>query len=213
MKLNLDKSALLAALTCSAKDDIRYYLNGVHVRCVPGKENDTLVYSGTDGHILFAGTLPAVWLEDREAEGFDMIIPVDTVKAACKGKGATVMLERMAGGLFCLASQLFVPIEGKFPDYARVIPETVSGELAQFDADLLARSLKALRAYFGLDKFVPTLHHNGNGAAVMCGESRDALVVVMPWQAKGTYNGFAMPEKYQPEAIAEVQPEAVAIAA
>jgi DNA polymerase-3 subunit beta len=207
MKLNLEKSALLAAVICASKDDIRYYLNGVHVRCVPGKETDTLVYTGTDGHMLFAGTLPAVWLEDREAEGFDMIIPFDAVKAACKGKGATVTLERMAGGMYSIGTQIFTPIDGKFPDYSRVIPATVSGELAQFDADLLARGLKALRAYFGLEKLVPTLHHNGTGGAVLSGESRDALVVVMPWQAKGTYNGFAMPEAFKPEAVAEVQAE------
>lgn len=194
MKLQIRKSDLLAALICAANKDIRHYLNGVNVRYVPGgKDGGTLVLSGTDGHMLFCGTAPADW-DGPVGEPFDIMIPGDIVKTACKGKNPdTVALERAADGHYVLGNMVFSPIDGRYPDVERIIPDKVSGALAQFNPELLERGQRALRAYFRSDKVWPVLHHNGESAAVMATDSQDAVVVVMPFRGAHEFKPFVMP--------------------
>jgi len=197
MQLQLRKSDLKAALICSAVKDIRYYLNGVLVEYTPRESGGILTFCGTDGHILFAGTAPAEFMDGEHAQAFSLIIPSDTVKAACKGKMPIVTLSSLPDGRYSLGDALFTAIDGRFPDFRRVIPAKVSGEFAHFDFDLLARGNDALCEYFNMPKKTFSLHPSGNGAGVMCGNSRDAVVVVMPMRepngGTGEYTGTDIP--------------------
>lgn len=195
MEMNLRKSDLKAALICAATKDARNYIAGVHMEFMPNSDGGIVTFVGTDGHILFAATAPAVFTEGDQTAPFYMTIPANVVKEACKGKLSGVMLRSLPDGRYSLADTIFAPIDGRYPDFRRVIPDKVSGERAQFDPELLVRAQSALREYFQSPRTVYTHHHSGNGPSVMCGNSRDAVVVVMPCTVKtGTeYSGVDIP--------------------
>ena len=198
MELSLRKSDLKAAFICSAVKDIRYYLQGIYLEFSPspnGAATDgILTFAATDGHILFAGTAPAVFNEDPQSAPFFMIIPNDAVKTATKTKNDVVILRSLPDGRYSLGDTIFAPVDAKFPDFRRVIPEKVSGETGNYDPELLVRGNDALREYFGSKKRVYRLNNNGTSAGVICGDSRDALVVVMPIRTEGMeYSGHDIP--------------------
>jgi DNA polymerase-3 subunit beta len=208
MELSIRKSDLKAAFICSAVKDIRYYLQGVYLEFSPspsGAATDgILTFAATDGHILFAGTAPAVFEADPQSAPFWMIIPSDAVKAAIKTKNDMVILRSMPGGRYTLGDTVFAPIDAKFPDFRRVIPTSVSGERGDFNPELLVRGNDALREYFGNKKIIYRLNNNGKDAGVMCGNSRDAVVVVMPMRTEGMeYAGHDIPA--MPTVIADTQ--------
>jgi DNA polymerase III sliding clamp (beta) subunit (PCNA family) len=181
MKMSIRKSDLLAALTCAAVKDIRSYLNGVYLEFIPTSDGGIVQFVGTDGSAMFFGNAPAVFLEYEQAAPFWMTIPSDAIKLACKGKYDLITLASMDDGRYALGDVIFAALDGKYPDYRRVIPDSVSGEIGNYDADLLAKAQKALNLYFQTKDKVFRLNHNGiNGAAVMAGNSRDAGVVIMP---------------------------------
>lgn len=132
--------ALKAVSRIMAKADIRYYLNGVYVEAT-AKET---VLVTTDGHRLLATR--------REAENtidapVNFIIPGDVVKlmlANCMAGGRrlkdavvrTIPVElrewpagpRWAAPMFRLPGAPFLefkPVEGKFPDWRKVIPKKI----------------------------------------------------------------------------------------
>lgn len=208
MELSLRKSDLKAAFICSATKDIRYYLTGIYLEYSPhanGVANDGIMtFAGTDGHILFAGTAPAVFEADPQSAPFWMIIPSDAVKAAIKTKNDMVILRSLPDGRYTLGDTIFAPIDAKFPDFRRVIPASVSGETGHYDPALLVRGNDALCEYFGSKKKVYRLNNNGKDAGIMCGDSRDAVVVVMPIRTEGMgYAGHDIPA--MPTVIADIQ--------
>lgn len=208
MELSLRKSDLKAAFICSAVKDIRYYLQGVYLEFSPsasGAATDgILTFAATDGHILFAGTAPAVFEADPQVAPFWMIIPNEAVKAAIKTKHDMVILRSLPDGRYSLGDTIFAPVDAKFPDFRRVIPASVSGETGHYDPELLVRGNDALREYFGDKKRVYRLNNNGKDAGVICGDSRDALVVVMPIRTEGMqYAGHDIPA--MPAVVADIQ--------
>jgi DNA polymerase-3 subunit beta len=108
---------LKAALFCASSEESRYYLRGVH-----------LATSGhlvtTDGHRMFVARLT-----DRPAA--DVIIPYSDVQAALKLAGARAQdievtvdvtgsaLPQVTGKIHSIA---YVPVDGTFPDWRRVVP-------------------------------------------------------------------------------------------
>lgn len=68
---------------------------------------------------------------------------------------------------------------GKFPEWQRLMPSKVSGELAQYDVDLLitCRKARKLLAHEAPQWVYPA--HNGSGPALV-GISDDAVAIVMP---------------------------------
>lgn len=195
MKLSIRVSDLQAALTCAAVKDIRSYLNGVYMEYIPNGDGGTLTFVGTDGHALFVGTAPAVFDDGEQSAPFWMTIPADTVKAACKSKMPCVTLADMPDGRYTLADTVFAPLDGKYPDFRRVVPDRVSGEIGNYDGDLLARAQKALNFYFQSKGKLFKLTQGGkNGCAVMAGNSRDACVVIMPFTCQiEAFGGMDIP--------------------
>ena len=72
-------------------------------------------------------------------------------------------------------------IDGKYPDYERVVPQKVSGEVAQYQPTLLLACDDAVRLYT-LNRQVAVIHvqHNGNSGALIT--ATDCLCVVMPFR-------------------------------
>ena len=194
MKITLKTSVLRAALICSAKKDIRYYLQGV---CVSINNPDVAMVYGTDGHVLFAGQSVIVCHVAPENYGFDVIIPSDTIKAIDK-KSEFIDLETIEGGAkdyYLLGNARFQAIDARYPDISRVVPaRDAFSELkpSYFDPALIVKGNEALAMYYGSKKGkVFPLSQRGDYSGAIHNNQNDAVVVVMPMRNDaGIYQGL-----------------------
>ena len=167
----------LTALVKLAKGDPRYYLFGL---CF---DLDCGAAVTTNGHVL-------AWRGDLESEGCgQFIVPFESLKTITTGGKAnqTVEIACNREGRVRLARSdgLLVeckPIDGTFPDYHRVIPETVSGEPAVYNLALIAELNRALNIMVPM-KYTPVLNQNGLGAGVITTTKPDIAAVIMPMRS------------------------------
>lgn len=124
-----------------AQQDIRYYLNGTLMVF----ESDTLRAVATDGHRLAHCSCPATGVQTRT----EIILPRKTVlelQRLLEDSDDAVAVHTGAGqirfqfGQVELISKL---VEGKFPDYKRVIPTNYSHHFDVSREDLLASLQRA----------------------------------------------------------------------
>ena len=183
--INIYRNKLKAAARFMAVQDIRYYLNGVLIESNPMQSRIV----ATDGHTMFCGRDDA---KGDNAGAFVGIIGSDTVKAILAWKAAyksandvpvvITTSDDLAGehrAEWCGNVCVFKLIDGKFPDYMRVVPEKVSGEPAFYQPEYLVRCSKA-----AVDMNTNKLGHfdfkqggDGSGIAVF---SSEAFAVIMP---------------------------------
>jgi DNA polymerase III subunit beta len=179
--ISVQANHFAAAIHSAAKQDIRYYLNGVYVEAT---EDETRCIS-TDGYGVIA--LRADSVNGMGGTNLiDLIVPRDVVERvvkATKGKGQ-ISLQRTDGHwsvVTTVGTFPFAPVDGRFPQYRSVIPHSPSGELGQFDPELLIRFTKAAKA-LGF-KGSPEITHNGtSGALVTLDGMGEFLGVVMPFR-------------------------------
>jgi DNA polymerase-3 subunit beta len=121
MQFTIKTNELKALLICAAKNDVRYYLNGVHFE----SSANGMIAAATDGHRLLCINLPA-----ENAPNIKNLIPRALIEAAVKTKSVYIEIT-IEGGNVTLASagqSISGSItDGVFPDYRRVIPNSVSG--------------------------------------------------------------------------------------
>ena len=182
--MKIPYKALKAVLIFAPKSDVRYYLNGVLLEST-GTEVRLVA---TDGHCL------GLYRLDEKAPVGKAILPYDDVKAALSVPRTIAHKEipfevEIQENLVTVTHgsgtvQSFRPEDGKFPDYLRVLPRTVSGEAAQFNPEYLNRFAQADRILGWLkrsDTPYVYVHYNGNeGALVECQHDASFLGVVMP---------------------------------
>lgn len=134
------KSALERTAYAMAKDDVRYYLNGLMLQC--GK---MIRLVATDGHRLAVNDLCGFEYVDAGA-GAETILPIITIDVLRKQLSdsedrvtisTTDTLVSIDFGETQVIAQL---INGKFPDYQRVIPRTM-GKVVIADRLLLRNAL------------------------------------------------------------------------
>jgi len=77
------------------------------------------------------------------------------------------------------ASMTATAIDGRFPDYLRILPSSTSGETAQFNPQYVSDAYAAVCELTGR-KEGARLNHNGNRCATMVYEK--FAVVIMPWR-------------------------------
>lgn len=130
-------AALRAIAVFAARKDVRNYLNGV---CLVVSPNETRIVA-TNGHCM--GLYRSQNMNSGVTTSFDLIIPIDAV-LKCKptrrdpvarvtpNDDGTYMLE--TSGTF----QRFTGISGKFPDLARVVPNTCSLKAGSFDPHVIS---------------------------------------------------------------------------
>jgi len=201
MKISIQASAIRAATICAAKKDIRYYLQGVYINVA---HRDYATVCGTDGHVLFAGRAT---IENMAGDllPFNMIVPLDVAKKIDK-RAAAVILESLPDGTYLLDGTRFAPLDGRFPDYKRVIPrmdqiQTAPVAPGHFDYALIVRGNDALNAYYGGKTKVYPLEQRGNDSAVMHNGENVAVVVVMPMRINDV-NGYQGFNENLPDALA-----------
>lgn len=129
------KTAYLKAMLCAAaKEDVRYYLEGVYF---VGGDNKVLAYS-TDGHQL----LRWIICEDYEGSDFSYIINRRCIKDAIKTK-YSVHLQASTGDLVCAKDEDFRTfrglIDGKFPDVKRAVAGYIEDIKKEKDKNILLR--------------------------------------------------------------------------
>lgn len=180
--IHITRNKLKAAAYFSAKDDIRFYLNGVLIESTPMQTRIV----ATDGHALFCAKDDA---KGDNVDSFVGIVPNDTVKqilawkAPYKGAAdlpvviTTAETEQRAE--WCGNTAVFKCLEGKFPEYARVVPSTVSGDASYFNPELLIKCKKAVEA-LGLNKFGYFAFKQGGDNSAIAVFSVEAFAVVMP---------------------------------
>lgn len=169
MKTEFPRQYLAAAAVLMAVNEARYYLNGVLVESMPCETR----IAATDGNV--AGVLRH---ERMNSDNFEVIVPAGVIAIAVKLPGEFLALE-CADGKWSLGGVPFVPVDGKFPDYRRVIPSACSGERGDFNPELLMRFVKVGKALKRRDS--PILRQNGTGSALVHFYAFDNFVgVCMP---------------------------------
>lgn len=182
--LNIPLNYLKAALLHSAKQDVRHYLNGVRIEFrAPGM----LYIVATDGNRALVGRmqgeeLAAAWFDCPQAADFGLTIPAETVKLALAAKSPRLALAALPDGRYTLGSQVFLPVDGRFPDWQRILPknDTVDA-VTQVDAnwDLVADAQAALRVWCNNRNALTRLRIcTTNTYAIVC-ESPDVVSIVM----------------------------------
>lgn len=167
MTHSIEVSTLKALLLCAAKNDVRYFLNSILLESSGG----TLRAVSTDGNCILV-----VDLGPTDIPAGAVIVPRASVELAIKaaGKAKCVMYTPDT-----LAGIPFTAVEGKFPDWRRVIPRAPLSEAEQFgysvNGEILARAQKAFYAVGGSSK-IPLEQCHG-GALRMCAERAVAVVM------------------------------------
>ena len=182
MKIHISRDKLKAAALFAATKDVRYYLCGVLIESTPLQTR----IIATDGHALFCSKDDA---KDDNEGTFTGIMPNDTVKQilAWKApyKGAAVVIttaDDPAGEhrAECAGNTaVFKLIDAKFPEYARVVPEKVSGDASHIDPELLMKCKTAAKTLGTSSKGYFAFKQGGDGSAIAVFSS-EAFAVIMP---------------------------------
>lgn len=188
MKIHLPRRGIAALLHFAANNDIRYYLNGIKVEATA--EATRII--ATNGHVL--GVYHQGMLVNEVDKPTELILPRRVLEMVAKASrhGAMPLWIEGADLAWSLHDMLldfslgFKPIEGKFPDYMRVMPKTLSGEVAHFNPEYLMLLNKAARS-MGWKSIIPwRLDYNGNNGALGTIPSEpEFCAVIMPMRQDG----------------------------
>lgn len=163
---------LKAALYCASSEESRYYLRGVFL-----STSGHMVT--TDGHRLFCAKL-------AEAPAADVIIPLDTVKAALKLAGKRAETLELNGNT--LGGITFQPVDGTFPNWKAVIPPidgyvtNPDNKPAHFDPDYICDIGQMSRALGSKTGTSFQIHgwDSGSPHGVTFAGREDCFAVIMP---------------------------------
>ena len=183
MKIYTSLSALRAVSALAARGDIRYYLNGVLIEA----SAHTTRLVGTNGHVM--GIYDNIDQENELDGRVSFILPESAfvLLKPAKNKLDQVVIENGTLTVVGGASVNFTAVDGKYPDYSRVIPEKVTGETAQFNPDYVADFKKAYKL---LNAKTFHIHHNGHGGAVVDFGLANFLGVMMPLRSSVSLESY-----------------------
>ena len=187
--VNLYRTKLKAASRFMAVQDVRIGLTGV---LIESNDVQTRIVA-TDGHTMFCGYDDA---KGDNVGSFAGIMPADTVKQILAWKAPHKSAADMPVVLttsddptgehraeWCGNVCIFRVVEWRYPDYTRVIPQSVSGLAGNYNPDYLARC-KAAGIDLGNSKLYGiNLTQNGDGAAIVT-FSAQAFAVIMPMRGE-----------------------------
>jgi DNA polymerase-3 subunit beta len=211
MKIQLKPETLKALLTIAAKKDIRYYLQGVLVEVNPSGQT---VLVATDGHRLLAlpvaaddvaDPLPGEYIIPRDAlesvkpvkygratHPFELTIeqPAPTPDETRPGATITHPARFTLTGATTAAGAM---IDGRYPDWRRVLPATASNEPGHYQPDYVADFGAVASLLTGKKSPCPIIHHNGTSGALVTGLGHDAVGVLMPMRVDDDTNHPGLP--------------------
>ena len=212
MDITINSTIFAAAALFRGIEDVRYYLNGLYLET--GANGARLV--GCDGHQLAVAKIEG-WFPESS-----IILPGSLVAAVKQKPKAllNVVLEFEEGHQQFEdqenAKGVFVPrditltvgeisttakeLDGRFPDYRRVVPKEVDGTTAQFDPRLINRIDKAC-SILGY-KFFAGIAYNGDSSGLSVIDE-EFVVVTMPFKAdpSKTSPGWVQESLSEPEPV------------
>jgi DNA polymerase-3 subunit beta len=175
LELYIPRNALRAVSHCASNKDVRYYLNGILIECT----NHKVSIVATDGCVLGIYRIP----EHCGTDDFSIIVPNEIVGRIKKSKFTLALYRRgeQWGILDGDVKLEFTPIDGRFPDWRRVVPSDTCNVAGSYSLDLLAVFAKAARE-FGSDGSKVCVHQNGPNKAALVELYCDPMFcgVVMP---------------------------------
>ena len=193
-RIVLPFNKLKAMLLFAAKKDIREYLNGIcfefngspdHAIMVAA--DDVRILAVRETHVEDAPTTPTRIVVRRAA--------LDKLKAPAGAMAelylsATEASVRVGG----MTADLKVEVDG-FPNWKRIVPSTVSGEVAQFNPAFVMDAIKAaeLMGWNPKNGVVPILHNGDKAAVFDFGPDADAFGLLMPVRVKTEYVQLRIP--------------------
>lgn len=186
MQITIKQSTIKAVAPAMAFKDPRTYLNGMLVHT---NGHDTRLVA-TDGHRMNVAIVERTMLVEAPQK---YIIPASLVSTICKSKAGknnkkpevtlTFHDGKVAAALPDGTEAVAKLVDGNYPDYDRVIPKTLSGEVAQYNPEYVLDAYKACADYLGVKDHRHALSMNGqNGCAAMACDGFVALI--MPWRAE-----------------------------
>jgi DNA polymerase-3 subunit beta len=202
MKIQIDFDILKGLNVLSGKKDIRYYLNGVYVEITP----KGAYFVATDGHKM------GIWHDDKitSPETIQHVIPstlIDQVSKVITKPINLVEIDLQPMIEFNYLNNVFKApaIDGKYPDFRRVIPETINNEIAQFDPEFLSQFYKCASILNSVKKPDIAIGHNGTGGAIVDIQNGKFLGVIMPYRSKADFSSYKKPlwVDYQPATVIE----------
>ena len=183
--VNIYRTKLKAASRFMAVQDVRIALTGV---LIESNDIQTRIVA-TDGHTMFCGYDDA---KGDNVGSFAGIMPSDTIKAILSWKAphksaadmpvVLTTCDDLAGehrAEWCGNVVIFRLVDGKFPDYARVVPATIDAGISFFQPEYLLRCTKAAQDLNTSAKgfFAFKCAQDGTGIAVF---SPQSFAVIMP---------------------------------
>lgn len=190
MTFDIDIRALKAAAIAAGTEQTRYYLNGVCIQHTPTGP----IFVATDGHRLIAARHD--WQGDAPAPFAPVIVPLELlkrIKIVRKASDvATITLtgdgvDRKVAIDYAGGTVAANAIDGVFPDWRRVIPQSEpNGVACQFQAQYLDAFRDAMAILSGgKSDAQPRVAHNGDNPAIVdLGEAGavQAFGVLMPYR-------------------------------
>ena len=185
MKFTINLRALKSVVCAAGKEETRYYLKGVNFE----PRVDAIYLCATDGHVLIAAR-HAYAIDETPLEDLpSFLIPTDLVKGLKLNKAldhGTVEFRDGVVFLHYAGTTVAAPaIDGSFPAWRQVVPETVDGVTAHYDPRLAMRFVDARDALVGKgDKVGVEIHQNGMNPALVsfavAENDIDIFGVIMP---------------------------------
>ena len=174
MNFEIPKLAWLkAVMLAAAKKDVRYYLNGVMVR------NGEM--AATNGHMLLIIKSDSIKSDGEYIIDNDTLKMIVTAHKGIKGGNRVEVVDSMT--ITGKGKIHITPVDGKFPDINRVIPQETSGEIANFNYEYLLACQKANEEFLDRKNVYIKMQHNGQSGAKFESEDEDGnklVGVVMP---------------------------------
>ena len=172
------------ALLAPKKEPTRPYLLGVHVE-VKGSQ---AILVATDGAIL--GVLRVTLTEEFEQHAFTIPLSLLTLITAKEEVTLTYTKEEQGPGTVTLIQGDRVlagkAVEGRYPQFRRVIPEKVTGVQ---DHLIAVRYLETAAKVCSMINDVPMpavhVHYNGGDACLVDTQNEDFVLVVSPMRDPG----------------------------
>lgn len=161
--VHLPLSHIKACLIFAGVSDVRYYLNGLFVEAY----GDRVFLVGTDGHRMGVCRSP----NDADIPPAQFIIPrtlLDGLKGSRIDKTAVVDFDTETQAVTVHLAGLAAvgkAIDGKYPDWRRVLPSTASWGAGQFNPQYVGDFAKAHKALGLRAEQRLVVHHNGEHAA------------------------------------------------
>ena len=183
MQITIKQSTIKAVAHAMAKNDTRYYLNGMLIH-TNGHDTRLVALDGSRMHIAIIERDILVEVPQK------YIIPASLVSTICKSKAGKNNKEpdvtlrfhdgKVAAALPDGTESVANLVGGKYPDYDRIVPHTLSREVAQYNPAYVLDAYKACADYLDVKNHKIALSPNGSGPAAMaCG---GFVALVMPWR-------------------------------